>query len=72
MLTLRTTHPCCGGRVRLTAVPGVPRERYVRRCGGCGWIWDVERTTIRETLEGYRLDRLDWDPGTSRKGKTDV
>jgi hypothetical protein len=59
-LTLKTTHPCCGGRVRLTALQGVPRERYERKCYGCGWTWTVTRTTVGER-DGVRVDRLDWD-----------
>lgn len=58
--TLRTTHPCCGGAIRLRALEYVPRERYSRRCVGCGFGWTVTRTTLMER-DGARLDRLDWD-----------
>jgi hypothetical protein len=58
-LVLRTTYPCCGKPARVTAIVGVPREKYTRDCVACDTRHEVTRAFAGER-GGVRVDTLTW------------
>lgn len=55
----RTQCPVCERVKQFAVVATIPRQRYDRTCNGCGIVWEIERTTMKEET-GERWDRFDW------------
>lgn len=59
--TIRARKPCCARHTQLAVLPGVPRQRYTRRCARCAATWDIERVTL-SNAGGRRVDQVTfWD-----------